>query len=297
MQIDYRDLLECIKDGVYFTDTDRRIIYWNDSAERITGYTAREIIGKRCLDDILVHVDEQGRSLCRSMCPLAATMHDGTPREAKVFLHHREGHRVPVYVRVTPLHDSKGKLIGGAEFFTDISSQETVMERLRELERIALLDPLTGLPNRHHLLPELNSRFYDRQRLKLGFGLIFVDVDKFKGINDSIGHHAGDLVLKTVANTMKASVRPFDLVGRWGGDEFVCIVRNADEQIIRTISQRLLAMINTSSVQSDGRRIGIAVSIGSTLALDEDTEESLVQRVDALMYRSKQDGGNRITFG
>ncbi|MBN2321745.1 MAG: sensor domain-containing diguanylate cyclase [Acidobacteria bacterium] len=297
MQVDYQALLANTRDGIYFTDTDRRITYWNASAERITGFSAQEVVGSRCADNILIHVDEQGRNLCESLCPLAASMQDAVAREVKVYLHHKLGHRIPVLARVTPLRDNTGNVVGGAEFFTDISNQEIIAERLQELEQLALLDALTRLPNRHHLFPELTSRFHEKNRLNLNFGLIFIDLDRFKNINDAYGHDVGDRMLITIANTLKVSVRPFDLVGRWGGDEFLCIVRNADEGSLKTMAHRLLVMLNASTVPVDGNRLRITASLGATLARDGDTSDTLIKRADGLMYASKQNGRSQVTFG
>ncbi len=297
MKLDYEELLFHISDGVYFTDPDRRITYWNASAEQITGFSAREVVGRCCSDNILIHVDDQGHNLCRSLCPLAQSMRDNRVHETRVYLHHKEGHRIPVFTRVGPLHDDNGRIIGGAEFFTDISHQEILKERLQELERMALLDALTGLPNRHHLLPELSARFHEKGRSQLDFGVIFIDIDHFKKINDRFGHHTGDLVLKTVANTLKAYVRPFDLVGRWGGDEFLCIVRNMNEQGLKDMSERLRILLNNSFVPVDRKRINILASIGATIAGNQDTNETIIQRADALMYACKEKGGNQVIIG
>lgn len=297
MQIDYPALLSNIIEGVYFTDLNRRITYWNPGAEHISGFSALEVIGHRCADNILIHVDDQGRSLCRGLCPLAATMKDAVPRETTVFLHHKQGHRVPVNVRVMPLRDTAGKVVGGAEFFTDASNQESMAHRIQELEQLALLDSLTQLPNRNHIEPELVSRFNEKERLNLNFGLIFMDLDHFKQVNDTHGHEVGDRVLKTVAKTLKASVRPFDLVGRWGGEEFLCIVRNADDKVLSTIADRLLMMIGSSTVETDDGTLSISASIGATLAYPSDTIHTLVKRADHLMYVSKQNGRNQVTYG
>lgn len=298
MQPDYPSLLSNIRDGVYFTDTDRRITYWNRAAERITGYGATEVIGHRCRDNILVHVDDEGHSLCRGRCPLAATMRDLQSREARVFLHHKQGHRLPVHVRCAPLTDSEGKLVGAAEFFTDISSEEAMQIRIKELENLALLDTLTQLPNRNHLIPELESRFQEQVRMGLNFGLLFMDIDHFKGFNDTYGHDTGDEVLRTVARTIKAAVRPFDLAGRWGGEEFICIVRNvAEERLLMDIGNRLRRLIAQSTVREGSRRLSVTVSIGATMALQTDNVENLVKRADRLMYESKENGRDQVTLG
>ena len=297
MQVDYQSLLSQIRDGVYFTDCERRITYWNTRAEHITGYTADEVIGHRCSENILVHVDKQGRSLWRNLCPLAESIKDGAAREAVVYLHHKLGHRVPVNVRVTALKDGDGNTIGGAEFFTEFNSQEMMLERLHELEQLALLDNLTQLPNRHHIESELSSRFHEKSRMQINFGLIFIDLDLFKTVNDTFGHDIGDTVLRTIANTLKNAIRPFDLVGRWGGEEFIGVIRNTDKNVLKNVAQRLLYMIRASTIQTESSTISMTASLGVTMAEPDDTAESLIKRADALMYKSKQNGRNQITYG
>ena len=116
----YERIIENLHDGLYFVDRDRVITYWNKAAEQISGFTANEVVGKSCSDNILTHVDSEGNSLCTGECPLAATIVDGNPREAEVYMHHKGGHRIPVSVRVSILTDRDGIIIGGIELFTDI---------------------------------------------------------------------------------------------------------------------------------------------------------------------------------
>lgn len=104
-------------EGVYFVDREGQIVFWNKAAERITGFSAEEVIGRRCAANLLMHVDEGGNGLCKKLCPLAATLKDGTSREAEVFLHHKNGHRVPVLLRVKPMKDERGSVVGGIQFF------------------------------------------------------------------------------------------------------------------------------------------------------------------------------------
>ncbi len=295
MQIDYRTLLPHVHDGVYFTDKDRRITYWNEGAQRITGYTADEIIGHHCRDNILVHVDTDGRSLCESRCPLAKAIESGLPGEGRVFLHHKEGHRILVSVRVIPLRDTEGRLIGGAEFFSETTDEEALQQRINDLERLALTDPLTRLPNRSHLQTTLMSRFNEQTRLDVRFGLVFMDIDHFKNFNDTYGHDLGDRVLRTVANTLKSALRPYDMVGRWGGEEFVGIIHGVDQKQLATIANRHRRLINRSGVPWEGKHLNVTASMGATMATADDTPDTLVQRADRLMYRSKAEGRNRVS--
>lgn len=114
-------LLDEVAEGVYFTDRQRRITFWNKAAERISGFSRTEVLGRRCLENILIHVDDRGRSMCMGLCPLANTLKDGQPRRAAIYLHHKNGHRVPVQVRIFPLRDEKQREIGAVELFTDAS--------------------------------------------------------------------------------------------------------------------------------------------------------------------------------
>lgn len=293
----FRNIFDSIYDGVYFVDRDRRITYWNRAAERITGYSADEVVGARCMDNILVHIDEAGNSLCRGRCPLAAAMQDGNARQAEVYLHHKNGHRVPVSVRVAPFRDQEGSILGGVELFSDISSQRAMRERIGELEKLALVDPLTGLSNRKHIEGELAARFQEKERYGIDFGLLFIDIDHFKRVNDTYGHDGGDAALKTISATLLASIRSYDLFGRWGGEEFIGIVRNVDRGVLRSIAERYRILVENTQVASNAELFSVTISVGATLVTSQDTPDTLIRRADELLYESKKNGRNRVTLG
>ena len=300
MQLDnvlLADVLENLHDGLYCTDTHRVITFWNHAAERITGYPAAEVLGRSCAANILVHVDTDGRSLCRGLCPLAMTMADCVGREAEVFLRHRDGHRVPVLVRTGPLKDRAGQVVGGVELFTDLSNILANNSRVRELEQLALLDTLTQLANRAYLQREIEARFEEMRRYGIPFGLLFMDIDFFKRFNDTYGHDVGDDVLKLVANTFVANSRAFDVYGRWGGEEFVGVIRSIDAEDLAALGNRMRVLINQSFLMHDEARLGVSISLGATAAHPDDTAESLIKRADQLLYRSKKEGRNRLTLG
>ena len=300
MQLDnvqLADVLENLHDGLYFTDTHRVITFWNHAAERITGYTAAEVLGRSCAANILVHVDTDGRSLCGGLCPLAMAMADSVGREAEVFLRHKDGHRVPVLVRTGPLKDRQGQVVGGIELFTDLSNILANNSRVRELEQLALLDNLTQLANRTYLLREIEARFEEMRRYGIPFGLLFMDIDFFKRFNDTYGHDVGDAVLKLVANTFVANSRAFDVYGRWGGEEFVGVIRSIDAEDLVVLGNRMRVLVNQSFLMHDEARLGVSISLGATVAKPDDTAESLIKRADQLLYRSKKEGRNRLTLG
>ena len=225
-------------------------------------------------------------------------MRDGQPREKELYLRHKDGHRVPVTARISALTDSNGKVVGGVEQFTDISGQQANAMRIQELERIALLDGLTQLANRHYLEREIERRFAELRRYGLFFGVLFLDIDHFKQFNDAHGHVLGDRVLQFVAKTLVANSRPFDLFGRWGGEEFVGVIHNVDEVALTELGERLRLLVGSSFLPPRQReQLRVTVSIGATVVRENDTEESLLTRADALMYASKRAGRNRLTLG
>jgi len=293
----YEKVIASLHDGLYFVDRDRTIIYWNKAAERISGFTADEVIGKSCGDGILTHIDSEGCDLCKTGCPLAKTIADGKPRENEIYLHHKDGHRVPVSVRVSTLTDADGNVTGGIELFTDISNQAANELRVKELEKLALLDNLTQLANRNYLEREIQGRFEEKKRLKVPFGIFFIDIDHFKKFNDRYGHDVGDEVLKFVANTFTSNTRPFDLYGRWGGEEFIGVIRNISGKDLVMLGNRLRELIAEAYVLQDKEKLSVTISIGATLVTEEDTLDTLLKRADTLLYASKAAGRNRLTFG
>jgi len=295
MTYDYPDLLENLIDGVYFVDRDKRITYWNRAAEKITGFEQNRILGSRCSDNMLVHVDEQGRNLCLEGCPLGKTMEDTQPREAEVYLRHFEGHRLPVRIYAIPLRDTEGAVVGAAEFFSNSCAKSELKSTVRNLQALALVDGLTRLPNRRHLESQLGSCLQEVNRHNLAFGIVFVDIDDFKRLNDTHGHNVGDRVLRTVGNTLRSIARPYDVIGRWGGEEFLGILRNVDRLELTKIADRIRVLIEKSAVRFEERYLSVTASIGATLATYDDTPASLVERADALMYESKGKGKNALT--
>jgi diguanylate cyclase (GGDEF)-like protein/PAS domain S-box-containing protein len=292
----YRDLLDNLADGVYFTDLQDRIIYWNKGAERLSGYSQSDVLGKRCRDNILMHVDASGAALCTSACPMRITVQDGQSREADIFLHHKSGSRLPIHVRTTPLMDDTGKIIGGIEVFSDNTAKTQMAERLAQMEQLALLDTLTSLPNRRYLETQIYSHLEEFRRAGWTFGILFMDIDDFKRVNDRFGHEAGDRVLKMVAGTLAANSRFFDVVGRWGGEEFVAIIHNIDNQILEEIAERFRILVAQSTL-TDLDSLSVTISIGGALTISGDNPESIVRRADENLYRAKKLGKNRVCLG
>jgi diguanylate cyclase (GGDEF)-like protein/PAS domain S-box-containing protein len=291
----HKYILDNLYDGVYAVTPERKIIYWNNGAERISGYNCSEVIGKRCMDNILIHVDGQGLNLCQTQCPLSQAMTDGKLREHEVFLHHKDGHRVPVLLRVLPLRGRDDEIVGGVEIFSDNTSRMMLRHKIDELERSNMLDKLTNVSSREHLEMQIASELSRMRRYGWPFAILFIDIDNFKHVNDTYGHEMGDKVLKMVASTMSSSSRHSDVVGRWGGEEFIAILVNVTPEQIHDIAERYRILVEQSRLFTESTIVQVTVSIGSTTALPTDTIGDLIGRADKMMYESKLAGRNRVT--
>lgn len=294
----YRTIVDNLHEGVYFVDLERRITYWNKGAERITGYSAAEVVGHYCADNLLAHVDGEGRCLCSSSCPLVEVMQHGCDhKDDHAYVHHKEGHRLPVEVSITLIRDDKGRPIGAAELFREMRGTTRDDGLIENLRRESLLDALTGLPNRRHLQMNLVAGMVEFERHGIGFGLVFADVDRFKRFNDNYGHDLGDRVLRLVGGTMGNCMRAYDMVGRWGGEEFLAIIRFAGEEQLRSVAEKLRTMVESSFLSYGEEELRVTITLGATLVRPGDTFDSLIKRADQLMYQGKQAGRNRVYYG
>jgi diguanylate cyclase (GGDEF)-like protein/PAS domain S-box-containing protein len=291
----YKNLLENLYDGVYFVDTERRITYWNKGAEQISGFTSSEVVGTRCADNLLMHVDDQGNMLCKESCPLVKTIADGIPQRAEAYLHHKDGHRIPVLIKVTPVQDVQGNIVGAVEIFSDNSSHIAALQKIRDLEKIIYLDPLTELANRRFTEINLRAQFDEMWRYGWQFGIVLIDIDHFKNVNDLYGHEIGDRALKMVAQTLLKNLRSFDVIGRWGGEEFLAIIMNVRKDPLRSIANRFRVLVEQSSFSVGNDIVQVTISLGTTLARSDDTTADLLKRVETLMYQSKSGGRNRVS--
>jgi len=294
----YKEIIDNLYDGVYFVDRDRVITYWNKGAERITGYPAAQTVGRACRANLLNHVTEDGVQLCANGCPLAAVMEDGNPREAEVFVHHADGHRLPVVIRATALRDRIGNIIGAIESFSNNSSVINARRRLSEMHQMIHTDVLTRLGNRQHIEGCLYAVVAEFEKTQKPAGLLFIDIDQFKKVNDTLGHDVGDQALRMVANTFRHALRATDTIGRWGGEEFVAILYdiNNDKALFK-IAEKVRMLVEVSHFDTASQSLSVTISIGATRLYSNDTPDSIIRRADGLMYRSKQAGRNRVTIG
>lgn len=286
----YAAVLDALNDGVYFVNRKRRVLYWNKGAERLSGFTAEEVLGKSCADHTLNHVDDEGNCLCLTGCPLAACMRDGQSREVNVYMHHKAGHRIPVCIRSFPIRNAMGKITGSVEVFRDNSQHLTMVSEFETLQQEVLTDPLTGVGNRRFSDISLERLQTTQSMEDRPYGVILVDIDNFKSINDTWGHGVGDRVIVAIARTMSAILRPSDIVCRLGGDEFIILLPNATPNGLEIVGNRLDTLIKESWMDLGEEILSFSASMGAALSDSGKSAEAIVEQADKQLYLSKAEG-------
>ncbi|HPJ03332.1 MAG TPA: GGDEF domain-containing protein [Candidatus Limiplasma sp.] len=291
----FLSVFENLYEGVYYVDINRQILFWNAGAERITGFTRQEVLNRHCYDNILMHTDDKGTHICIKGCPLHQSMADNEIKTAFVYLQHKSGYRVPVSVRAIPILN-QGVVCGAIEVFQIQQELLETMHNVEELKLLALTDQLTVLPNRRYITTFLESKIRENRALGINFGVLFIDIDHFKALNDQHGHTAGDEVLSVLSKTFANVLRASDRIGRWGGEEFlgVCICRDGDTLL--KIAEKIRTLAEKTVIPFGDLILHITISIGATMIRENDTLGTLIQRADKLMYKSKANGRNQTTL-
>jgi len=297
MSKEYEEILTYLYEGVYVVDADRKIIFWNSGSEKITGYKSSEVINHYCHDNILQHVTADGIHLCFGGCPLHDTLKTGKINETDVFLHHKDGHRVPVTVKAIPVYDVNRNIVAAIEVFTDSRYRRAAYDENRKLKELLITDELTKISNRRYLEFYLKNFINEAKEFDLKFGVLFLDIDNFKEVNDTYGHNIGDEILKLVSQTLKFNIRGEDKIGRWGGEEFIAILKVENSIELEVIAAKLCLLVaNSFHTTEDDKKISVTISIGGTMFQVNDDVNSLIARADNNMYISKKLGKNRATI-
>ena len=274
----YRGILETLPVGLYVVDPERKILLWNEAAERISGYHAAEVTGRYCHDNILVHCDRHGSVLCGSACPLAQTIHEGHARETEVFLRHKLGHRVPVYVGAVPLRKECGTIVGAVEIFeARVAAPE---EDRREADADQRREPGFFLLDRPFLEVLLTEQFRDFKEWHKPFAVLGVRIENLSHFREMYGRAAVDEAIAAVTRTVLGSVRRTDHVGRWGTNRLMAIMPNCRASALPEITQRLQELLAQTAVLWWGERLSVALTVGAAGVREGDTAESMLDRCE-----------------
>ena len=285
--------LNSIGDAVLCTDLEGAVTYLNVVAEHMTGWPWEEAAG-RPLEEVLRILDATTREVAQN--PMAASIRDNKARALaqNCILVRRDGVETPIEDSAAPIHDRRGRVSGAVMVFRDVSNARAMSQRLAHLARH---DSLTDLPNRALLDDRLGQAIVTARRRRNKMALLFLDVDRFKRVNDTRGHAVGDRLLLSVAQRLSACVRASDTVSRRGGDEFVILlpeVARAEDAAV-TADKILLALGAPHRI--DAQELHATVSIGVALYPDDGLDATtLMKHADCAMYQAKAHGRNNYQF-
>ena len=296
-EVRYRSVVDHLAEGVYIIDADRRIVSCNASAERILGVSRESLLGKTLSDASFKVTREDGTPFPADDRPASRTLRTGEPESGVVMGVERPDGSVvwiSMSTRMLPGGDH-GAPSGVVMSFNDITERRSFEEKLTYL---AQYDLLTSLPNRALLLDRLDQALIRARRQNAMVGILLIDLDRFKEINDSMGHSAGDTVLKEVARRVRKALRDTDSVARLGGDEFCIVIEGPESRShVSVAAAKIRRLFEEPVMTAENKEIFIELSIGSALyPEDGETMEDLLKNADIAMYEAKRDGGHAFRF-
>jgi diguanylate cyclase (GGDEF)-like protein/PAS domain S-box-containing protein len=268
--------------GIFITDEKGHIQWANASFTRITGYTSEEVLGQ---GPALLKSGQHDAAYYQS---LWQTIQQGQVWSSETVERHKDGSLFSVHQTITPIRNEEGEVSHFVSILDDITAQKAAAERIQYM---AHFDALTDLPNRVLFHDRLCQVLAQAKRDDYQCALIFLDLDRFKEVNDSFGHHGGDLLLQAVSSRLKTCVREIDTISRLAGDEFTVLLPRVSESRNATlVAEKIIASLS-EPFQLDGHEAHIGCSAGIAFYPgDADTDEELLKCADAAMYAAKEKG-------
>jgi len=284
----YRTILESLPTGVYVVDRDRRIVLWNDGAERITGYLRQEVIGRCCRNDLLMHCDEQNRVLCGDGCPLLDTMRDGGPKEVEVYLRHKSGERVPVRVRTVALRDRNDCIVGAVESF----EEPIDLDNPRAPGGAGVIDwTEAGGPDQMESMLSLALAKSDLASTRPA--VMSLALDHIDHVRQKRGGMAAEALVRAAGHSLAHSLHPGDIAGRVGADRLVAILLDCPAESVRQVASRIRRLLGMVAVPWWGDRLTTTVSVGIAVARPGENAQQLFGRSAEALAASVLGGGDR----
>jgi diguanylate cyclase (GGDEF)-like protein/PAS domain S-box-containing protein len=285
--------LSCIGDAVVCTDMSGNITFLNLVAERLTGWSLQEAAGKPMVE-VLRTLDTQGDEPVETTPELAILQIRAAHLPFRCTLIRRDGLKIPIEDSIAPIHDRQGKPTGAVIVFRDVSAAQAAAQ---QIAHSAQHDFLTGLPNRMLLNDRITQAIIFAQRYKRQFAVLYLDLDGFKHVNDSLGHPIGDKLLQSTARRIVNCVRGSDTVSRQGGDEFVVLLLEVPHPAAAVImAGRMLAAVAKRHC-IDFHELHVTTSIGASVYPDDGIDaEALIKNADTAMYQAKENGRNSFRF-
>jgi len=293
-----KTIFESIRDPFCIIDRDFRIVRANDAYLRVKGKSIDDLLGGKCYETLY------GRDSVCDACVIDKTFRSGEPCLKEKFVPRPEGYGEWVEIYTYPIFMEGQEVSHVIQYVRSITDRKRSEEEKRmlieRLERLSRTDGLTGMLNKRGLMERLQTEFERVKRYGGSISLLICDIDDFKYVNDLYGHSAGDSYLKLVAQAMYNSIRSADIIGRFGGDEFMVILQGVEREEAMKLAERIRSIVEDTVLKVDiMRSVKSTVSVGvatfdSTESYSVTTPEELIKAADDALYRAKNKGKNRV---
>jgi len=290
----YQAVLDKLQTGVYIVDRNRRIRFWNEGAEQITGYLRQDVVGRFLRDhlltqDVVKDVDSEPDD------PINLVFRDGKPSTMDVSILHKDGYRVPIVLRTNPVRNSHGAVVGAAESFEKNRSASDWTRRQAGLADFGCLDAMTGVAAQSFMETQLRENLTIFAEHNIPFGILLIQIDHMDQFRASRGPGVVSTILRVIAQSVENCVRPSDLVGCWGVNQFIAILLECRESEVARVGERVRKMIGQAEIEWWGDRFSVTSPVGGAGCRAGDNAELLVARAAASLQESIEKGGNCVT--
>ncbi len=286
-------LLENMYDGVIFLDSNLQVLQWNRGAERLSGISAASILQRLFTPSGLKMRDERGDEITDDRCPVSYALRSGVQSLRRLIIGSRRGRDLAVDMHLIPVMGADGINQGITLLLHDASGEASLEERCHNLYEQAIRDPLTQLANRAEFDRALMMFVEAHLERRLPCSLIMCDIDRFKQVNDTFGHQAGDEAIKSFAQILKSCCHPGDLVARYGGEEFVMICADCNNTTAASRAEQLRKSFHELSQPAIGGKC-CSASFGVTELQPGDNSATMLNRADRALLMAKDGGRNMV---
>jgi diguanylate cyclase (GGDEF)-like protein/PAS domain S-box-containing protein len=290
----YRSILQGLQTGVYLVDTSRRIRFWNDGAERITGYLSQDVVGHFLRDHFLAASGENGDFKSDSEDPISLVFRDGKPSITEVSILHKNGSRVPIVLRTTPIRNSHGTVFGAAETFYRNQAASDWTRRQAGLAEFGCLDEMIGVPPQSFMETQLRENMTTFTEHKIPFGILIFEVDHLDQFRSRRGSGVVPAILRVVAQTVENCLHPTDLVGCWSDHQFLAVLGECKEADVTRVGGKVMRMVAQSEMEWWSDKFSVTCSFGGAGSRVDDTWKSLAARAEKSLHESIRKGGNCV---
>jgi diguanylate cyclase (GGDEF)-like protein/PAS domain S-box-containing protein len=280
-----RNILESLLTGVCVVDMRKKIVFWSDGAERITGHLRHQVIGRSCVQEALLHCQQSGCEFCSEECPIGKAMKTAHLVEASGSLHHKSGYEVPVRIRAIPVRNPHGSIIGAVETFDELEQSDF---QPREKVLAGCFDDVTGLASRAQMNSQLRDALAAFTGRDVVFSVLRFRMEGLQRFRAAFGADAASSLLRVIAHSLASDLWRTDIVGRWANDEFLVILNGCNGESLSAVRERLRRMLANDAIEWWGERRSLRVTIGETTAQPGDTVESILDRAQRSLDRASQ---------